>query len=88
MQGAESQLGLEEDGEVEKPAPGQYCRRIRANCSGGAEKRALWEYNQYLWGEGVVQSEGGEKCKRKQCSPQATTDGSKHVQLGIENYPV
>jgi hypothetical protein len=63
MQGAESPLGLEEDGEVGKSCTWPiYCRRIRANCGGGAEKRALWEYDQYLWVEGVMQSEGGEKC--------------------------
>ena len=49
MQGAESPLGLEEDGEVGKSCTWPiYCRRIRANCGGGAEKRALEEYDQYL----------------------------------------
>lgn len=60
MQGAESQLGLEEDGEVEKPAPGQCIRRIRANCSG--RRRGRFGSITVSLGEGVVQSEGGEKC--------------------------
>ena len=59
MQGAESPLGLEEDGEVEKPAPGQYfADEYERIAVGGARFGSITS----IFGGGVVRSEGGEKC--------------------------
>lgn len=41
MQGAESQLGLEEDGEVEKPAPGRCIADEYERIAVGGEEGAL-----------------------------------------------
>lgn len=54
MQGAESPLGLEEDGEVEKPAPGQYI-------ADEYERIAVGSITSIFGGSGCAER-GGEKC--------------------------
>jgi hypothetical protein len=61
MQGAESQLGLEEDGEVEKPALGQYIAGEYERIAVG-RRRGRFGSITSIFGGRVVQSEGGEKC--------------------------
>ena len=62
MQGAESPLGLEEDGEVEKPAPGQYfADEYERIAVGGA-------YNQYFWG-GLCRARVAKSVRRSNVRP-------------------
>ena len=86
MQGAESQLGLEKDGEVKKPAPGQYIAgEYERIAVGGAEKRALGSITSIFGGRGLCRARvaknvrGSNVCPK----PQRVGQSMSNWELGI-----